>query len=397
MMENIFSWLVLPISTILLAIEKLMSLVILGTVLYHFMDLKRNEKIYIGAFLFVMLRLILESVFKFGTLFQQFTLFTILFPVVFAIYIKVICRTLELDLLDFIAKFYLGVYVLVMVIYGRGFNFSLNSVEMKDYGPFSGDTRIIHARSIFMIIIPFLWSLSKMLRSFKIKYLLVFLFCLTVILVHQHRSVWASTIFATLIFMFMGVRNNVLHLPKAINLIILTLIAFIITILVLSSIAPNVISTFTDRFSEILDPNREGGTGHFRAQQREAYFKLFLQRPVFGWTFDGFDMPNPLVDWWPPKSGQHFHEGYIEMLFYHGVAGIVLKYWILIYLAFKAFSKKLNQEAVVLISFCTSGLIFSFSYVLPLIFWGHVGLCLYYLEKDEDIVDAAEVKELEIT
>ncbi|HEX8459842.1 MAG TPA: hypothetical protein VF623_00365, partial [Segetibacter sp.] len=42
---------------------------------------------------------------------------------------------------------------------------------------------------------------------------------------------------------------------------------------------------------------------------------------------------------------------------------------------------------IIILSFCLSGLIFSFSYVLPLIYWGHVGLCLYYIEKDEGIVE----------
>lgn len=390
LMENIFSWLVLPNSIILLSLEKVTTLLIFFFVLYNFTNLKRNEKIYVGIFCFVVLRLIFESMFKYGKFFQQLTLFSVLFPVVFTIYIKCICRSLELDFLEFLAKFYIVAYLLMMIIYGRGFSFSLDSVQMDDYGPFSGDSRIIHARSILMMIIPFLWYFNKFLATYKIKYLLPVLFCLMVILVHQHRSVWASAIVSTLIFLFATIRNQFLSVSKVFNLVVVSLIVMIVAGILLAHISPGFMNLLSDRFSEILDPTREGGTGKFREDQREIYLSMFLKRPVFGWTFEGFDMPNPLVDWWPPKSGQHFHEGYVEMLFYHGVVGFLLKYWFLFYLSFKAFSKKLSRESIVLIAFSIGGLVFSFSYVLPLIFWGHVGLCLYYLEKTPHIVTSEQ-------
>ena len=89
-----------------------------------------------------------------------------------------------------------------------------------------------------------------------------------------------------------------------------------------------------------------------------------------------------MVDWWPPMTGQHFHEGYMEMLFYHGIVGIVFKYSFLVYLAIKAFSKNLSGSSIILIAFGISGLVFSLNYVLPHIFWVMIGMCLYYLEKD---------------
>lgn len=390
MMENIFSWLVLPNSVILLAFEKITSLLLFLFVLYHFTSLKRNEQIYVGLFVFIMLRLVFESMFKFGNLFEQLTLFSVLFPVIYVIFIKAICRSLDLDLLEFLAKFYLVVYLLVMIIYGRGFSFSLDSIDMTDYGPFSGDSRIIHARSIFMMIMPMLWYFSRFLQTLKLKHLLLFLFCLVIILIHQHRSVWASALFALGIFFLLNVRSRLFNAPKIINLMIISIVLVIVVGIVVDNLAPKFVSFMSDRFSEILDPTREGGTGRFREDQREVYLKLFLKRPVFGWTFDGFNMPNPLVDWWPAKSGQHFHEGYVEMLFYHGIIGFLLKYWFLFYLAVKAFSKRLSRESVVLIAFSLSGLIFSFSYVLPLVFWGHVGLCLYYLERPEEEEESGE-------
>ncbi len=195
-MEDIFSWLLVPNSVIVLYFDKGMSLALLGVVLYNFTNLTHNEKIYTGLFLFLIIRLIFESLLSYGTFFQEFTMYTILFPVIYTIFIKVICRNLELNVLEFLAKFYILVYIVFMIIYGRGFNFSLDSVDMTDYGPFSGDSRIIHAKSILMMIIPLLWYLSQFLKTFKLRHFLPFVFCFIVILIHQHRSVWASSIFA---------------------------------------------------------------------------------------------------------------------------------------------------------------------------------------------------------
>jgi len=179
-------------------------------------------------------------------------------------------------------------------------------------------------------------------------------------------------------------------------MLLIASVIFIASFFVVNAIAPKFTDFMGDRFSEIFDPAREDGTGKFRDDQRRTYFPMVLERPFFGWTFDGFEMKNPLVDWWPDKSGQHFHEGYMEMLFYHGFVGLILKYFYLLYLSFKAFSKKLSEESIIMIAFSLAGLVFSFSYVLPFVFWGHVGLCLYYLEKkpttdvDEELVEEPE-------
>ncbi|MDF2432574.1 MAG: hypothetical protein JWP44_2205, partial [Mucilaginibacter sp.] len=121
MMENIFSWLVVPSSFVLIAFEKLSSLAIFAFVLYNFTNLKRNEKIYIGVFCFLLLRLVFVSIFQYNNVFEQLTMFSILYPVVFTIYIKCVCRSLDLDFLEFLAKFYICVYLVIMIIYGRGF------------------------------------------------------------------------------------------------------------------------------------------------------------------------------------------------------------------------------------------------------------------------------------
>ncbi len=382
-LEPIFGWLFIPVSTIVLPYEKLLSIGIYFFLIYRFNFLKTSEKIYVLIFSALILRMVLESLYEYNTFFQQFTMFSVLVPVMYVIFIKTICRSHNFDLLELLAKFYILTYIVFMAVYGRGFSFSLAQVEMIDYGPTSGDSRIIHARSIFMMIIPFLWYLHQFISYKKLHHLLIFLFCFVVILIHQHRSVWSSAIIAAMIYLGASIRAKRIKLGSVASMVAYGVIFFGIVLFFVSSMAPGFLEFMGERFSEILDPAKEGSTGNFRIQQREVYGELFKQRPFFGWTFEGFEMPNPLVDWWPEKTGQHFHEGYMEMLFYEGIVGMVFKYSFLFYFLFKIFSKKLSVESIILIALGISALLFSFSYVLPLIFWGHMGLALYYIERDE--------------
>jgi hypothetical protein len=391
-MEGMFSWLIVPNSNIVLSYEKILGFLIYGFMLYSFDKLTYYEKIYVGIFTILIIKLVLESLYVFDTFFQQLTMFYVLFPVMFALFIKYINRIYDLDLLEFIAKFYLCAYIIFMCIYGRGFSFSLEEIVMTDYGPFSGDGRVLHSARVYMMIIPFLWYLHQFTSKHKAKYLIPVFFCGIVIFMHQHRSVWSCAILSTLIFIYLSIRHNHKKLPKIFSLGIGFLLIVSIAYYFAASLFPAFVDFFADRFAEIFTPRKEESTGKFRADQREVYFNLFLQRPLFGWTFEGFEMPNPIVDWWPEKSGQHFHEGYMEMLFYQGIVGFVYKFSLFFYLIYRAFSKRISEQTIILISFCLSGLLFSFNYVLPTIFWGHLGLCLYYIEKD---FAAVPVKQME--
>ncbi len=377
-----FSWLVVPSSEIVLGYEKILSMLVSAFMIFSFNKLTYTEKIYIGIFTLLIVKLILESLYTYDSVFRQLTMFYILFPVVFAIFIKYINRVYDLDLLEFLAKFYLVSYILFMGIYGRGFSFSLAEIEMNDYGPFSGDGRILHSSKVYMMVIPFLWYMHRFTISHKSKYLLPILFCFVVILIHQHRSVWSCTIVSSMIYAYITVRNNRKTLSKMWSVALGAIFLGIIALYFVSNLFPEFVDFFAARFSEIFDPSKEESTGKFRADQREVYFKYFLQRPIFGWTFEGFEMPNPMVDWWPEKTGQHFHEGYMEMLFYQGIVGFVFKFALFVHIAINAFKRNLSEQTIILIAFCLSGLLFSFNYVLPVIFWGHMGLCLYYIEKD---------------
>ncbi|MVN23447.1 O-antigen ligase family protein [Mucilaginibacter arboris] len=382
-MEQIFSWLFAPTSEIIQPYQKIFGFVIYGYMLYNINELKFNERIFIGIFTLLLLRLVLESLYVYNTFFQQLTMYYVLFPAIYSIFIKNLCRTYDFDLLEFMAKFYLYTYIVFMAIYGRGFSFSLEGLDLEDLGVFSGDGRIIHATSIFMMILPFLWYLNKFIKTKKGIDFIPLAFCFIVILIHQHRSVWGSCIAAIVIYLGISMHVNKERVPRIWGLIVGGIVLLVLAYFFVSTLFPELTTFLGQRFSDILDLNKQESTGRFRVEQREVYGRLFWERPVFGWTFEGFEMPNPLVDWWPEKTGQHFHEGFMEVLFYHGIVGLLFKYGFIFYLAVRAFSKKLSESTVVLIAFCLSGILFSLSYVPQTVFWGHVGLCLYYLEKDD--------------
>jgi len=378
--EQIFSWLLIPDSRIIQIYQKAASIITFGVVLWYIREFRPMEKIVIGLFTLLAAKLVFESLWRYDTLFRQFTLYTVIYPVIFMMFVKLILKKMQVDALPFVAGFHLVVYLVFMAVYGRGFSLGLETIELDDYGPFSGDTRIVHARSVYMLIIPLLYFLSRFLKTGKYIQLLPCLVCFVALVVHQHRSVWSCALFAVIIFGLLLFRRN--DFPKH-NLIDLSVISASVVALMaffVYELKPDILSYLGERFEEIFDPSREGSTGNFRIEQTLVYKEYILQKPILGWSFEGFTLPNPLVDWWDENTGHHFHQGFIEILFYHGIVGLVLKYGVLFYILVKAFFIRPSPALVVLLPFCISGLLFSFNYVLPLVFWGHVGMCLYYLE-----------------
>lgn len=378
--EPVFAWIFVQASSVNNRYVKLLSLFLYLFMLLRYKSLRPVEKVCVAVFSLLMMKLALQSVFSYGSLFRHFELYTVLFPVIFVLFCKQLLMRLNIDLLALTANFYLLTYVVFMALFGQGFSLDLRAVSMTDYGPFSGDTRIVHAQSLYMLLLPFLWYLHRYVATEKAKYLLGFFFCFGVLVLHQHRSVWSSTIVATAAYFFMMLRSR----PKAVAPVLKVAgITLAVTVLVLATAArfyPGLAGYLAERFADILHPGRTEGTGSFRISQFWTYFNYFVQKPVFGCGFEGYELKNPLVDWWPPNTGHHFHNGYIEMLFYHGLIGLVLKYAFLVYIFMRSFRRRLPEPFIVLAAFCISGFVFSLCYVLPLMFWAQVGLCLHYAE-----------------
>lgn len=385
LIEPIFSWFIIRDGFVINKYQQLLSLGIFALLIIFFHRLRGMEKYFVVIFTLLILKLVVESIFEYNSFLIHFELFVVLFPVIYVIFIRNLFNYLDIDILEFIVKFYVAVYFLFMLFFGREFSlFGTESLNFDlELGPFAGDTRIIHAKSILIMIVPFLYFLQKFIQDQLPGTLFWLLLCFLILSVHQHRSVWVCTIFATAYFIFLFLKNKKGYNLRIFNLLIMLFILVSLLVVFVSTLYPNLIPYFGERFGEILEPNKEGTTGSFRGLQREVYFELFLDKPFFGWSFEGYRMPNPIVDWWPANTGQHFHEGYVEALFYHGVVGLLLKYAILVIIFLRSLKRKLSSHSAILVSFCLSGLLFSLAYVPPLMFWGMVGLCLYYLDRDK--------------
>src|SRR5690606_38638600 len=105
--EPIFSWLFIPDSLIVDKYEQLFSIGIFCFILFQFQRLEKFEKVYIGIFTILFVKLILVSLSLFGSVFEYFYLYIVIFPVVYTIFIKFLFKKLDIDILEFLCKFYL--------------------------------------------------------------------------------------------------------------------------------------------------------------------------------------------------------------------------------------------------------------------------------------------------
>jgi hypothetical protein len=330
----------------------------------------------VAIFAILFLKMILESLIFYGSPLVYPSVLAVIFPFLYAYFAKNLFRRLNVDILEVLIVFIFIGYFVFMLFYGHDFDFSNTPME-QDPGPFSGDSRVLHANSILLILLPFLFFLNKILSSQKTYFSIGgFVLSLIIIIIHQHRTVWVTTIFSTMLLLFMKGGNR-----KMFKRLFLLLIVTIGLLVVLIFAIPGFSQLLAERFMDVLDPLNEENTGGFRYLQILSYLNYFIQKPLFGWGFSGFELPNPFVDVWEEGTGHHFHDAYIEVLFYFGITGLLLKFFPLYSIARKL-RKQLSDKSKVLAAFSVSGFVYAFSYVPPLIFWGIVGLCMYYIDRD---------------
>lgn len=372
------SFLVLHNDAVITVYQKALSLIVLILSFVFFIKWKKTDRYCFLFFILLLVKLVIQSLIGFGSLLIYPSILAVIFPFLYVYFIKDLFKRLNIDVFNILIAFIFIGYFVFMLCYGREFNFSNAPLAHEGVGPFAGDTRILHANSILLIQLPFLVFLNKIISERR-TYLSIagFVTSLLIILIHQHRTVWLTTILSSLLLLFMKGFNK--ELLKRLLFFVL-LISGIFVLLVFA--IPGFNQLLLERFMDVFDPLNEDNTGGFRYLQILAYLNYFTQKPLFGWTFNGFELSNPfLTDNWEEDSGHHFHNAYIEVLFYFGISGLLLKFYPLFSIA-KRIKQPLSERSKVLTAFCVSGILYSFSYVPPLIFWGIVGLCLYNIERD---------------
>jgi hypothetical protein len=356
--------------------QKLFFTIVLFLSFIFFFKWRRTDRTCFLLFVILLAKLVIESLIRYHSILIYPSVVAVMFPFLYVYFTKNLFRFLHIEIFKIlIASIFFG-YIVFMVFNGSDFDFS-NTPLIQENGPYSGDTRILHANSILLLVLPFLYFLNQIL-SVKKSYVSIagFAASFIIIVIHQHRTVWLITIFSTVLLLFMKGGNK--GMLKRIFLFILVTIG-VFGLLMIA--IPGLGQLFVERFMDVLDPLNEDNTGGFRYLQILSYLNYFIQKPLFGWTFSGFDLSNPFIDNWDAGTGHHFHDAYIEVLFYFGITGLLLKFFPLYSIA-KKIRKQLSDKSKVLAAFSVSGFVYAFGYVPPLIFWGIVGLCLYYIDKD---------------
>jgi len=370
-------YLVLQTDSAVVIYQKVLVFVILMISLFFFFKWNKGDRICFLFFILLVVKLIVESFVNYRSILIYPSVFAVMFPFLYVYFIKNLFKHLNIDILKaFIVFIFLG-YFLFMFFHGSEFDLSYTTMPVDAEGPYSGDSRILHANSILLIVLPFLYFLNKLFSKHRSSLSIIgFIVSLIIILIHQHRTVWVTTIFSTLFLLFL--KGNEKKLLRRVGLVTLIIAGiFVLTIFTV----PGFGQILLERFSDVLDPLNEDNTGGFRYLQVLAYLNYFIQKPIFGWTFSGFELSNPFIENWEEGSGHHFHDAYIEVLFYFGIIGFLMKYYPLYSIARKI-KKQLSDRSKILAAFSIAGFIYSFSAVPPLIFWGIVGVCLYSIERD---------------
>ena len=338
-----------------------------------------HDKIAAIIFFILLIKLIVESLLYYGKPLVHPSVLAVMSPFIYVYFIKYVSLKLKMDYFRYFNITVLLSYFVFMLLYGIDFSFSIAPVITEETGPFAGDSRILHSNSILLVIVPYLFYLNEYIKKKSLKNLFLFLVPLLIIVIHQHRTVWVSTILSTLLFFFIKSRSF------SVILKLLSIVIIIVLVIVIAMFAvPEFTAMFAERFDDVFDPLNPDNTAGWRYIQILSYLDLVFQKPIFGWSFAGFRLPNQFMiqNSESEGTGHHFHDSYLEVLFYFGIIGLLIKYYPLYKIAKQAFKYKLSEKSQILSAFCISGFLYSFSYVPPLAFWAVTGMCMYYITID---------------
>lgn len=283
-------------------------------------------------------------------------------------------------------------HVVWFILIGFLLNVVLIHRDSLSLSAFTNHERGVYATSIYMLVIPFLYFMSRYLFKGGLFTMVMAFFVLFLIIFFQHRTVWISTAFILAVYVLLVnfKSKTKVNFKKLIPLAVVIGILGIVLSAFVFSIHPEIIEKFQESVSDIENYDKQG-TGGWRYQQLISYLPFVQENFVWGMRFEGFELPiqfyrddidQPVFE---GGNGHHFHSFYLDVLFYVGFVGLMLFWLVKFYAIGRVFRKKyLNQEQIVLMAFISSGFVFGLSYVLPYFFYAILGLTLIYLDTDDE-------------
>ena len=351
---------------------------------------KQPLKYYFFFLVFYLIILVFESLYKHGT---------------FIVYPHVFEKVVQIFVLFFFYGFYktLGIKIeikhiavviivlaLLSILTVNQSVFSLSAVQEIDRG--------LDAFTNYLLLLPLLFFLNRFLLYGELKYLLFTIFAIGLVIFLQYRTVWASMIFCIPlnIFLVKVKCSNTLRFSKnlAANLIITGSMFVTMSVVIYLSIlyfGEEYVNHVEDRFEDLINPEKEGSTSSWRLEQIESYAPYVKENIIDGMRFEGFELPiqfyNDVVDMpvFADMTGHHFHNQYLDTLFYFGIIGLFFYVIpILILFVFMVFNKKkYDINTITLASFIFSILVFGFAWWYPQYIFALTGYLLVLMENQK--------------
>ena len=252
--------------------------------------------------------------------------------------------------------------------------------------------RALSAGTIFLLMIPTLFLMLEFIQTWGVRPLFFLILNLAIILIEGHRTIWVTLIFTstTILLIYpkygqkkIGSRFVLTYLSILLALGVVPLVFELLSFSKMESI-----QHLAERFSEIYTFTKRKGSGSWRLQQYKYYMTYIRRHLYFGTQFKGFEIP--ALYGMSKDSGHHFHSGYLESLFYHGIWGLFLIYYpIAIYLVNFFRTKLTTDENIIVFAFLASSFVFSLSYRLTYPFFVILGIGLALMKDnngEEDVI-----------
>ncbi|MFD2515325.1 O-antigen ligase family protein [Pontibacter locisalis] len=283
-------------------------------------------------------------------------------------------------------------HVVWFILVGFLLNVILIHPDSLSISAFTNHERGVYATSIYMLVIPFLYFMSKYLSKGGIFTMVMAFFVLFLIIFFQHRTVWISTAFILTVYVLLVKlkSKSKVNFKKLIPLAVVIGILGIISSAFVFSIHPEIVEKFQENFSDIENYDKQG-TGGWRFNQFMSYLPFVQDNFIWGMRFEGFELPiqfyrddldEPVFE---GGNGHHFHSFYLDVLFYTGFVGLMLIWMVKFYAIGKTVrARALDQEQILLMAFISSGFVFGLSYVLPYFFYAILGLTVAYLDSNNN-------------
>lgn len=244
----------------------------------------------------------------------------------------------------------------------------------------TNESRTTSAYESFYMLLPFAYFLVQYVREGKRLDLLKALATFGLIVFLLHRSVISTAVMAGLLVLFLSSIGRVAGSRLKIGKTVSTLLMLgVLGLPLLSLINPAKLAGFTETMAGIVAPEKDE-TGSWRLEQSQYYMKQFAERPLLGWRYEGYDRGEIMANEDFPDKGTIIHSQYVDMLYNYGALGLAFNLLVvfstLLYMYLR--NPVFTLEQTVLFVFIVGGLLFGFSYQVPVFYWSFIGLGMYY-------------------